>query len=136
MGLHYLWGIETNIVDKFFIWYLDYITYEGLRRDKYIFPLRYSLSNQGLHYLWGIETLTPTIARPVAIPDYITYEGLRLSSKLNKLLFISTSDYITYEGLRHKVTVIFTFSKTFEAKGLHYLWGIGTSSISFFKNYN
>ena len=57
MGLHYLWGIETE----------DFWSSNPL-------------PSIGLHYLWGIETIKFLLSLDSVklSRDYITYEGLRL----------------------------------------------------------
>ena len=80
LGLHYLWGIETNLV--FFFWFHFLFRITLPMRDWDVIPPCFLIA-------WFIVDLV----------DYITYEGLRLSVTLlvSKLL---KSDYITYEGLR------------------------------------
>ena len=80
MGLHYLWGIETED-----FWSSNPLPSIGLH---YLWGIETNLSRlicpcgdiNGLHYLWGIETIKFLLSLDSVklSRDYITYEGLRL----------------------------------------------------------
>ena len=79
-GLHYLWGIETNVVGNQWRCKIHGIT----------LPMR------------DWDFLTKILVLDIKIPpwDYITYEGLR-HYRIEGFIIQFIKDYITYEGLRH-----------------------------------
>ena len=54
IGLHYLWGIETN--KNFSTWHKDTWITLPMRDWDYSISLVCEFLSWGLHYLWGIET--------------------------------------------------------------------------------
>ena len=80
-------GLRRNILynnPPFFV--MDYITYEGLRRP---------------YFCYSVLMCTSM--------DYITYEGLRLYNTSPGSRFMTSKDYITYEGLRHFFFLLFIY---------------------------
>ena len=106
MGLHYLWGIETE----------DFWSSNPL-------------PSIGLHYLWGIETNLSRLICPCGDINGLHYlwgiETSRVPPRAKKVQICAASDYITYERLRHNSCSIFN-EVFWIVTGLHYLWEIET----------